>query len=68
MGKCSTIENVEKFCSEQNIKLTTKRKKILMSLLNSEKDLDFALWKLLPRGLGFSPTLFGEINEINGIT
>ena len=48
MGKSSTIENVEKFCSEQNIKLTTKRKEILMSLLNSEKALSaYELVKIL---------------------
>ena len=30
---------IEKFCNEQNIKLTTRRKEILSSLLNSDKAL-----------------------------
>ena len=39
MGKQTNIKNVEKFCEEQNIKLTSKRKEILSSLLNSDKAL-----------------------------
>ena len=48
MGKQTTIKSVEKFCNEQNIKLTTRRKEILSSLLNSDKALSaYDLIKIL---------------------
>ena len=55
MVKQSTIKNVVKFCDEQNIKLTAKRKEILSSLLNSEKALSaYDLIKILKNQGGAS--------------
>ena len=55
MGKQTTIKSVEKFCSEQNIKLTTRRKEILSSLLNSDKALSaYDLIKILENQIGSS--------------
>ena len=55
MGKQTTIKSVEKFCNEQNIKLTTRRKEILSSLLNSDKALSaYDLIKILDTQIGSS--------------
>ena len=55
MGKQTNIKNVEKFCEEQNIKLTSKRKEILFSLLNSDKALSaYDLVKILENKSGSS--------------
>ena len=55
MGKLKTIKNVEKFCDEQNIKLTAKRKEILSGLLNSDKALSaYDLIKILKKQSGSS--------------
>lgn len=55
MGKQTNIKNVEKFCEEQNIKLTSKRKEILSSLLNSDKALSaYDLIKILENKSGSS--------------
>ena len=44
-----------KFCNEQNIKLTTRRKEILSSLLNSDKALSaYDLIKILDTQIGSS--------------
>ena len=55
MDKQTTIKSVEKFCNEQNIKLTTRRKEILSSLLNSDKALSaYDLIKILENQMGSS--------------
>ena len=48
MEKQISIENVEMFCMKQNIKLTTRRKEVLVSLLESGKALSaYDLIKIL---------------------